>query len=151
MDNTQFSDKCLKACITVVIAVIVFYWFVFPKFFKKNEGFAEEEQKEPEETKQEEQKEQEPQPDSQKLPENYYFLDDGADGKMSIQHNLCSRSCCSEQYPPPFKLKYDSYVCKNKDKFVPSQVMCNNTFQDSGCLCMTKEQAEFLTSRGGNH
>src|SRR5690348_14416562 len=39
------------------------------------------------------------------IPSNYYFLDDGADGEMSIQHNLCSKSCCSEQWPTPFKQK----------------------------------------------
>ncbi|ARF11157.1 hypothetical protein Klosneuvirus_1_14 [Klosneuvirus KNV1] len=33
------------------------------------------------------------------IPSNYYFLDDGADGEMSIQHNLCSKSCCSSQWP----------------------------------------------------
>jgi hypothetical protein len=33
------------------------------------------------------------------IPSNYYFLDDGAGGEMSIQHNLCSKSCCSEQWP----------------------------------------------------
>ena len=66
------------------------------------------------------------------IPSNYYFLDDGADGEMSIQHNLCSKSCCSEQWPTPFKQKYDPYVCGNKDQFVPSKIMCNNTFQDSG-------------------
>ena len=84
------------------------------------------------------------------IPSNYYFLDDGAGGEMSIQHNLCSRSCCSEQWPTPFKKKYDPYVCQNKDKFVPSRIMCNNTFQDSGCLCLTKKQSQFLYNRGGN-
>jgi hypothetical protein len=53
------------------------------------------------------------------LPSNYYFLDDGAGGEMSVQHNLCSKSCCSEQWPTPFKQKYDPYVCGNKSKFVP--------------------------------
>ena len=38
---------------------------------------------------------------SSTIPSNYYFLDDGAGGEMSIQHNLCSRSCCSEQWPTP--------------------------------------------------
>lgn len=87
---------------------------------------------------------------SVKLPSNYYFLDDGANGEFSIQHNLCSKSCCSEQWPTPFKQKYDPYVCNNKDKFVPSNYFCNNTFQDSGCLCLTKSQASFLYNRGGN-
>lgn len=84
------------------------------------------------------------------IPANYYYLDDGAGGEMSIQHNLCSKSCCSEQWPTPFKQKYDPYVCANKDKFVPSQTMCNNSFQDTGCLCLTKKQQSFLYNRGGN-
>jgi hypothetical protein len=84
------------------------------------------------------------------IPSNYYFLDDGAGGEMSIQHNLCSKSCCSEQWPTPFKQKYDPYVCGNKDEFVPSQTFCNNSFQDSGCLCLTKKQAQFLYNRGSN-
>lgn len=84
------------------------------------------------------------------IPSNYYFLDDGANGEFSVQHNLCSKSCCSEQWPTPFKQKYDPYVCNNKDKFVPSNVFCNNSFQDSGCLCLSKKQASFLYNRGGN-
>ena len=84
------------------------------------------------------------------IPSNYYFLDDGNGGNDSIQHNLCSKSCCSAQWPTPFKQKYDSYVCQNKDQFVPSQIMCNNSFQDSGCLCLTKKQSQNLYMRGGN-
>jgi hypothetical protein len=84
------------------------------------------------------------------IPANYYFIDDGAGGEMSIQHNLCSKSCCSEQWPTPFKQKYDPYVCNNKSDFVPSQIMCNNSFQDSGCLCLSKKQNQFLYNRGGN-
>lgn len=84
------------------------------------------------------------------IPSNYYFLDDGADGEMSIQHNLCSKSCCGAQYPTPHKLKHDPYVCQNKDKFTPSNIYCNNSFNDSGCLCLSKKQASFLYNRGGN-
>jgi len=84
------------------------------------------------------------------IPSNFYFLDDGADGEMSIQHNMCSKSCCSEQWPTPFKQKYDPYVCGNKDKFVGSNIFCNNSFQDSGCLCLSKKQSKFIYNRGGN-
>ena len=84
------------------------------------------------------------------ISSNYYFLDDGANGEMSIQHNMCSKSCCSAQWPTPFKQKYDPHVCKNKDKFVPSSIFCNNAFNDSGCLCLTKPQANFLYNRGNN-
>lgn len=70
------------------------------------------------------------------IPSNYYFLDDGANGEMSIQHNLCSKSCCSAQWPTPFKQKYDPYVCdgKKNNNFIPSNVFCNNSFQDSGLI-----------------
>ena len=85
------------------------------------------------------------------IPANYYFLDDGAGGSDTVINNLCSKSCCSDSdWPTPFKQKYDPYVCGNKDKFVPSNYMCNNAFQDSGCLCMTKKQNDFLANRGNN-
>ena len=84
------------------------------------------------------------------VPPSYYLLDDGAEGTMSIQHNLCSKSCCGVQYPPPFNVSKDPYVEANKDKFVPNKYYCNNSFQDSGCLCMTKDQSQFFQTRGGN-
>lgn len=90
------------------------------------------------------------QPSLPNVPANYYFLDDGSGGEMSIQNNLCSKSCCSEQWPTPFKMKYDPYVCKNKSEFVPSNTFCNNSFQDAGCLCLSKKQSQFLYNRGGN-
>jgi len=85
-----------------------------------------------------------------KIPSNYYFLDDGASGAMSLQHNLCSKSCCDEQWPLPFKMKYDPFVCQNKNDFVPSNLMCKTSYQDAGCMCLTKEQAKFLATRGSN-
>ncbi len=81
---------------------------------------------------------------------NYYLLDDGAGGSAGLQFNMCSKACCSEQYPLPFKMPVDSAVCANKDNFVPNNYMCNNAWEDSGCVCMTKEQADLIGSRGGN-
>jgi len=77
------------------------------------------------------------------IPSNFYMLDDGAMGEQSIQHNLCSKSCCSEQWPTPFKQRYDPYVCANKangknevdidgTKFTTSSYFCNNSFEDAG-------------------
>lgn len=81
---------------------------------------------------------------------NHYLLDDGAGGSAGLQFNMCSKSCCSEQYPLPFKMPVDSAVCGSKDEFVPNNYTCNNAWQDSGCVCMTKDQANFIGSRGGN-
>lgn len=81
---------------------------------------------------------------------NHYLLDDGAGGSAGLQFNKCSKSCCSEQYPLPFKMPVEADVCADKSEFVPTNYMCNNAWQDSGCVCMTKEQANFIGSRGGN-
>lgn len=84
------------------------------------------------------------------VPADYFWLDDGANSSLGIHHDLCSKSCCSDQWPVPFKLKDDPLVCNNKNKFVKSPYMCNNPYQDSGCLCLTTTQAENLYSRGAN-
>lgn len=82
--------------------------------------------------------------------ESYYLLDDGNDRQDLILDNLCSKSCCSPQYPTPFNLVDNKEVCKNKDKYVGSNIFCNNPYQDSGCLCLTRDQAISLSNRGGN-
>ncbi len=81
---------------------------------------------------------------------NHYLLDDGAGGSAGLQFNMCSKSCCSEQYPLPFKMPNDEFIDKNKKEFTPTNYSCNNAWQDSGCVCMTNNQANFLGSRGGN-
>jgi len=78
------------------------------------------------------------------------ILDDGDMGNAGLNYNMCSKSCCSPQYPPPFPLGKDDLVEKNKGKFVGSGYACNNAWQDSGCMCMTKKQSDFLASRGNN-
>lgn len=83
---------------------------------------------------------------------------DGAEGEVnSVDYSSvdlrtapCSQSCCSPQYPTPFKLNNDEDTCANKDKFVASNLMCNNEWQDTGCMCLTEKQSEFLETRGGN-
>lgn len=84
------------------------------------------------------------------IPANYYFLDDGANGEMSTTNNMVSGSCCGVQWPTPFKQSADPYVCGNKDDFVSSRSFGNTSYSDSGCVCTTKKQNQFLQNRGGN-
>ena len=71
--------------------------------------------------------------------------------ELDVSNNMCSVSCCGgTQYPTPFSVDYSPYICDNKDKFVSSNYMCNDKFNNAGCLCLTKEQNNFLRSRGGN-
>ena len=82
--------------------------------------------------------------------QNQYLLDDGGNGNLGLQYNMCSPSCCSEQWPTSHKLPYDPMVCKNKQDFMPSNIMCNNSWQSSGCACLSKKQFANLSNRGGN-
>jgi hypothetical protein len=65
-----------------------------------------------------------------------------------LNNNRCSLSCCSKQWPLPFKLSTDGEDLTGN---IPNNYTCNNGLQDSGCLCMTKPQADFLDSRGTNN
>ncbi len=64
------------------------------------------------------------------------ILDDGMNGNAGLHYNLCSKSCCSLQYPPPYGVvKTDPQLCNSKTEFVASNYVCNNGWQDTGCLC----------------
>ncbi len=78
-------------------------------------------------------------------------LDDGNNGLMGLNYNMCSKSCCSKQYPTPFTQDVDVVADSMSDKFTPSQYTCNNAWQNTGCVCMTKNQKSFLASRGNNN
>lgn len=77
-------------------------------------------------------------------------LDDGYNGDMGLNYNMCSKACCSPQYPPPFAVEEDVMVNSMKDKFVPNNYACNNAWNNAGCVCMTKKQHDYIGSRGGN-
>jgi hypothetical protein len=71
-------------------------------------------------------------------------------GNATLTFNMCSKSCCSSQYPPAIDMPVDPLVCNSKQKFVSSNYTCNNGIQDTGCVCMTEDQAELLARRGYN-
>jgi len=67
-----------------------------------------------------------------------------------MRFNLCSPLCCSQQWPLPFKLGYDRYVCNSEQEYMPTTMTCNNSWQNSGCACVNKSQYDFLVNRGNN-
>ncbi len=82
-------------------------------------------------------------------PPGSYLLDDGNNGKTGIHFNMCSKQCCSAQYPIPFPLKKEVELDKLND-LAPTNYFCNNAWQNSGCLCASKDQVKFMEDRGGN-
>lgn len=79
-----------------------------------------------------------------------YMLDDGSDGKMKITDNPCSKSCCSVQYQSSILDNDGGNIDVRDNKYVSSNIFCNTPFQDSGCLCLEKDQARFIGARGSN-
>ena len=71
-------------------------------------------------------------------------------GKDTMAFNMCSKSCCSKQYPVPFEMPVNPEVAANMKDFVPSRFTCNNYWEDAGCLCITGKQSDNLANRGGN-
>ena len=65
-----------------------------------------------------------------------------------IDTNICSANCCVSQYPISFDVKEDSRL-KNR-KYVPTGLTCTG-HHGTGCVCVTKEQKDYLTKRGNNH
>lgn len=72
---------------------------------------------------------------------------------LSLSYSHCSKNCCSpSQWELPFPMQPDEYLQKNKDKYTGrgSNIMCNNNFSGSGCLCLRKDEERFLSNRGNN-
>ena len=62
-------------------------------------------------------------------------------------HPICSPACCVPQYPVPFKITNDEIG----SEYIKTGMTCNNSWQSTGCLCMTKDYDNFLRSRGRNN
>jgi hypothetical protein len=156
MKNFDLNDDCLISALLSILIVIILLWILFPSIKNyTSENFSANNLGKPTGSFMSGKDFDRPVisddvPPIDIIPSESYLLDDGSNGNSGLHTNLCSPSCCSSQYPLPFKLKYDRAVCQNKDKFVPNNYMCNNSWQDSGCLCLTKKQSTFLHNRGGN-
>ena len=76
---------------------------------------------------------------------DYYLLDDGDNGNLSIINNKCSKSCCNQiDWPTPFENKGTI-----DPGYVPTNMFCSNSVEN-GCLCATPKQLLNLQTRGGN-
>jgi len=60
--------------------------------------------------------------------------------------NQCSRSCCKHSQWPVPHMKLGNQI---KDDNVSTNLMCNHG-QGGGCVCVSKNNYNYLTSRGNN-
>lgn len=76
---------------------------------------------------------------------DYYLLDDGANGTVTMDYNTCSKSCCgTNDWPVPFYVPNTAPA-----NSVPTNMFCSNSVSN-GCMCATPNQIHALQTRGGN-
>lgn len=82
---------------------------------------------------------------------NNYMLDTGDDlDGGSMRFTKRSPACCSPTYSPPFKIRVDPTICKDKDNYVPNPYTGSDNWSNAGCACATKKNILKLAHRGGN-
>ena len=79
-----------------------------------------------------------------------YGAADMIGGTMGIENPICSRACCAPQWPTPFDVPVDAITQSIKEPLIGTSYACNNSWQNSGCMCLTQKQSDHLLSRGGN-
>ena len=76
--------------------------------------------------------------------------DDPKKNYGSMRFTDRSPACCASTYPVSFKIPVDKEIMKNAGDYVPSPYMGDNNWNNSGCACVRKEDAQALFHRGGN-
>lgn len=67
----------------------------------------------------------------------------------SYNLGVCSKNCCSTQWPIPIDVTEDSGISiKDAQKYLTSNITCNNGVTNTGCVCLT-EQSKNLLEKGG--
>jgi hypothetical protein len=71
------------------------------------------------------------------------------DPAPKIDLNKCSRQCCAQTQYLPQQLQVYDMTKEEAANYIPNNLSCNFG-NGSGCLCMTKNNFNYLSSRGNN-
>jgi hypothetical protein len=67
-----------------------------------------------------------------------------------IDLNRCSKQCCAQtQWTLPAELRINDMTPEEASKYIPNNFSCN-LGSGSGCLCVTKDDFNYLAGRGNN-
>ena len=71
---------------------------------------------------------------------------------QKIDENICSKQCCKfVQWPVPHDVKVGDIPEEQLKNYIPSNLSCNyGSNNGGGCLCITKDNFDYLSQRGGN-
>lgn len=77
-------------------------------------------------------------------------LADLTEPPVKIDLNRCSRQCCLHtQWPVPFDLKDKDMPDEELKNYVSTNFSCNGG-EKSGCVCVSKNDFDYLSNRGTN-
>jgi hypothetical protein len=67
-----------------------------------------------------------------------------------LDKNMCSKQCCNHsQWPVPHDAKSGPISKEKLANYIGTNLTCNFG-EGSGCLCVTKDDFNYLANRGGN-
>ena len=65
--------------------------------------------------------------------------------------NQCSRQCCKHtQWPVPFNTTDPNVKPEDLKDYIGTNLTCNNGQVSGGCVCVKKEDYEYLSTHGQN-
>lgn len=68
---------------------------------------------------------------------------------VKIDQNICSKQCCKfNDWPIPFQTVNPNIDPAILEKYIGSNMSCNNGPDGGGCVCFTKEDSNYLTNHG---
>lgn len=108
--------------VAVIVIAVIFYFIVLPYIDKQNKK------------------------ESQQLRDNF---EDIKFPKLDM--NQCSRQCCKHtQWPVPFNTTDPNAKPEDFKDYIGSNFSCNNGQVSGGCVCIKKDDYEYLSIHGQN-
>ena len=84
----------------------------------------------------------------------YMYMSKRVEGFVSdltpyADHGVCSKRCCSNQFPTSMNEYTDPRIEDKINKTLfPSNLTCRDGVRDVGCVCMTDKSRRILNNRG---
>ena len=121
--ESQFKKSNNNVLLLVILGAIIFFVFIMPMLDRANAS------------------------EESKLKE---YLNNTNAPTVKLDQNMCSKQCCNHsQWPVPHDAK-SGPISKDKLKnYIGTNLSCNYG-EGSGCLCVTKDDFNYLANRGGN-
>lgn len=122
--ESQFKQSNNNVLILVILGAIIFFVFIMPMLDKANAS------------------------EESKLKE--HLNNTNTEPTVKLDKNMCSKQCCKfSQWPVPTDLIEKTIPEDQLKNYIGSNMSCNFG-NGSGCLCVTKDDFNYLANHGGN-